>query len=129
MHRLRLTPTGLFRVIYLILLIIMSLAVSAALAADKQVTLTAEWSYDADETLIAGYKIKDADGVVVADVATPTARTASWAATTDGKACQPYYMVAYAEDGEESRPSNVAQFCPVRKPLKAVGTFEIELKP
>ena len=30
MHRLRLTPTGLFWVIYLILLVIMSLAVSAA---------------------------------------------------------------------------------------------------
>lgn len=126
MHRLRLTPTGLF---WVILLVITPLSVSAALAADKQVTLHAEWSYDADETLITGYKIKDADGVVVADVAIPTARTASWAATTDGKTCQPYYMVAYAEDGEESGPSNVAQFCPVRTPLKAVGTFEIELKP
>lgn len=40
---------------------------------------------------------------------------------TDGKTCLPYYLVAYPADGE-SPPSNVAQFCPERKPLKAVRT-------
>ena len=129
MRRLRLTLTGLLWAIYLTLLAIMSLAVSEALAADKEISLSAEWSYEtADEALILGYRIKDASGAIVVEVPDPAARAAEWTVMSDGKSCLPYNMVAYTADGD-GPPSNIAMYCPKARPIKAVGTFEVQLQP
>ena len=111
-------------------LAIMMLAVFLATAtAGMAVTLTGSWEYlKTDEAGITGFKLKDANGVVVKDIL-KTARTVSWT-IDEPKACQPYYLTTYLSDGGtvvESPPSNVAMYCPEAKVIKGVGTFNITL--
>ena len=89
-------------------------------------THTGVWSYEAEwEPEIEGFRLYDQDHQPVAEVADPTARSITWAATIQPGDCTSFYLVAYAAD-EESAPSNIFPFCQPHKTLRGVGTFTID---
>lgn len=113
------------------MMLMMALAASApAMAAEVQKKVVATWAYDealALEQGIQGFRLRDAGNKVLIDSIPPAARTATALVTTDGKACQSYYLTAYTAD-DETAPSNILTWCPPRRTLTGVGTFTIEVK-
>ena len=100
-----------------------------ALAANVQKKVTATWTYDAAtaaEDGVLGFRLKNASNQILADNIPVNHRSVTALVTSDGKACQSYYVTAFTAD-DETTPSNILTWCPPRRTLTGVGTFTIEV--
>ncbi len=112
-------------IIFLFAATILSIGVVAQ-AVEK--TFTATFAYPVeDQANITGFRVKDKDNVTVLDGISNMAREFDITIDLEPGTCAPLYMVAY-DAVEESPISNIAQACLGRKPIKAVGTFILELQ-
>lgn len=90
--------------------------------------LKATWTYD--EPGITGFIIYDSLNTEVINIPDPLARTVTFSYVVDKTVS--FYMKAYRIDNEATVFSDVSQIIsisPKTKPVKATGTFIIELIP